>query len=207
MFKKLSSIFALIALVLLPSISAAQDTNTEGAAGAVAEMVMGQADAPVTIIEYASFTCPHCARFETDVLPKLKADYIDTGKVKFIFREVYFDKYGMWASMIARCAGPDRFFGVSKMIFETQSTWARAGGDLEIVNELSKLGKMAGLDAETLQACMQDADTLRALVGWYQENATRDEITSTPTLIINGEKFSNMPYDELKTIIDEKLGA
>ncbi len=78
---------------------------------------------------------------------------------------------------------------------------------LEIVNELSKLGKMAGLDVETLQACMQDADTLRALVGWYQENATRDEITSTPTLIINGEKFSNMPYDELKTIIDEKLGA
>jgi len=92
------------------------------------------------------------------------------------------------------------------MIFDTQSTWARAGGDMEIVNELSKIGRMAGLEAEQLQACLQDADTLRALVGWYQTNATNDDVSSTPTLIINGEKYSNMPYDELKTILDEKLG-
>jgi protein-disulfide isomerase len=205
MLKKIGTIVTLIAFVIAPNFTFAEDTTSTPLP--VAEMFMGAEDAPLTIIEYASFTCPHCARFEETVMPQLKADYIDTGKVKFIFREVYFDKYGMWASMIARCAGPDRYFGVSKMIFETQSTWARAGGDLEIVNELSKIGRMAGLEADQLQACMQDADTLRALVGWYQENATRDEINSTPTLIIDGEKFSNMPYDELKAILDEKLGA
>ena len=79
---------------------------------AVTEMILGDVNAPIEIIEYASMTCPHCANFHSDVYPQLKANYIETGKVKFVFREVYFDKYGMWASMIARCAGPDRFFGV-----------------------------------------------------------------------------------------------
>ena len=203
MLKKLCTILAMIAFVALPNLSLAQDAET---VIEIPDMVMGDENAPVTVIEYASFTCPHCARFEADILPQLKADYIDTGKIKFVFREVYFDKYGMWASMIARCAGPERYFGVSKMIFDTQSTWARAGGDMEIVNELSKIGRMAGLEAEQLQACLQDADTLRALVGWYQTNATNDDVSSTPTLIINGEKYSNMPYDKLKTILDEKLG-
>jgi len=81
-------------------------------------MVIGDADAPIEMIEYASFTCPHCARFHADVYPLLKADYIDSGKVKFIYREVYFDRFGLWASMIARCGGEARFFGLSNLIYE-----------------------------------------------------------------------------------------
>lgn len=207
--KKLWSLMVLVILFAMPNLSFAQDSDatSDPAQVDVIDMFMGDENAPVTVIEYASFTCPHCANFEKNTLPNLKSDYIDTGKVKFVFREVYFDKYGMWASMVARCAGPDRFFGVSKMLFDTQSNWARAGADIDVYNELIKIGLMAGLENDTLQVCMQDADTLRALVGWYQENATRDEIRSTPSLIINGEKYSNMPYDELKVILDEKLGG
>ena len=172
----------------------------------IAEMVQGDLDAPIEIIEYASFTCPHCATFHADVYPKLKINYIDNGLVKFIYREVYFDKYGMWASMIARCAGADRFFGMTDQIYRKQSNWARAESDMAIVTELRKIGLLAGLDESQLSACLQDGVKLRALVEWYSQNAKRDEIKSTPTLIINGEKHSNQSYEQLTEILDEILG-
>ena len=83
------------------------DTST------IVEMVQGEADAPVEIIEYASYTCPHCASFHANQYPQLKANYIDTGKVRFVYREVYFDRFGLWASMLARCGGEMRFFGIT----------------------------------------------------------------------------------------------
>ena len=169
-------------------------------------MVQGDQDAPIEMIEYASFTCPHCATFHADVYPKLKINYIDKGLVKFIYREVYFDKYGMWASMIARCAGADRFFGMTDQIFRKQSNWARAESDVAIVTELRKIGLLAGLDESQLSACLQDGVKLRALVEWYSVNAKRDEIKSTPTLIINGEKHSNQSYEQLTEILDKILG-
>ena len=172
----------------------------------IAEMVQGDEDAPIEIIEYASFTCPHCATFHADVYPELKVNYIDKGLVKFIYREVYFDKYGMWASMIARCAGPDKFFGMTDQIYRKQSVWARAESDVAIVTELRKIGLLAGLDETQLGQCLQDGVKLRALVEWYSENAKRDEIKSTPTLIINGEKHSNQNYEQLAEMLDEILG-
>ena len=171
----------------------------------IAEMVQGDEDAPIEMIEYASFTCPHCATFHADVYPKLKINYIDKGLVKFIYREVYFDKFGMWASMIARCAGPDKFFGMTDQIYRKQSVWARAESDVAIVTELRKIGLLAGLDETQLGQCLQDGVKLRALVEWYSENAKRDEIKSTPTLVINGEKHSNQSYEKLTEILDEIL--
>ena len=82
-----------------------QPDNAAAASSAIEDMVLGDANAPITMIEYASYTCPHCGSFHQNTYPQLKADYIDTGKVKFIFREVYFDRFGLWASMIARCGG------------------------------------------------------------------------------------------------------
>ena len=172
----------------------------------IAEMVRGDENAPIEMIEYASFTCPHCATFHADVYPELKVNYIDKGLVKFIYREVYFDKYGMWASMIARCAGPDKFFGMTDQIYRKQSVWARAESDVAIVTELRKIGLLAGLDETQLGQCLQDGVKLRALVEWYSENAKRDEIKSTPTLIINGEKHSNQSYEQITEILDEILG-
>lgn len=185
--------------------SSASDTETSGPA--ITEMVLGSEDAPITVIEYASFTCPHCASFHKEVYKPLKKNYIDTNKVKFVFREVFFDKYGMWASLVARCAGPDKFFGLTDRMLKTQNTWARAESDLAIVGELSKIGRLAGLEKEKLQSCLQDGDKLRALVGWYKDNVTRDKIKSTPSFIIDGEPYSNMSYEDFSKLLDEKLGS
>ena len=190
--------------VALPYAASAEQASEE--IKPIAEMVQGDLDAPIEMIEYASFTCPHCATFHADVYPKLKINYIDKGLVKFIYREVYFDKYGMWASMIARCAGADRFFGMTDQIYRKQSNWARAESDVAIVTQLRKIGLLAGLDESQLSSCLQDGVKLRALVEWYSENAKRDEIKSTPTLIINGEKHSNQSYEQLTEILDEILG-
>ena len=189
----------------LPFAANAQSSDADAGAAEIIDMVQGVEDAPITVIEYASFTCPHCARFHSDVYKLLRKNYIDTGKVKFIFREVYFDKYGMWASMIARCSGPDRFFGMTDLILNSQSTWARAGDDLAIVEALRKIGRLSGMQDAALDSCLQDGEKLRALVGWYKENAQRDGIQSTPSFLIDGQPYKNMDYEEFAKILDEKL--
>lgn len=193
----------------LPEISNIQTVSSEGAVNehGIVEMVMGSDDAPITIVEYASFTCPHCASFHENVLEPLKADYVDTGKVKFVFRDVFFDRYGLWASMVARCGGQEKFFGMTDILMKTQKEWTRAGDPVAISDSLRKTGRLAGLQDDQLQACLQDEDKAKALVAWFQENAAADDVNSTPTLIIDGEKHSNMSYNDLKVILDGKLGG
>lgn len=195
---------------LLPGSANAQEAAAEDIdISTITEMQMGNPDAAVTVIEYASFTCPHCAAFHETTFKKLKAEYIDTGKINFIYRDVYFDRYGLWAAAIARCAGPEKFFGISDLIYSGQSSWVRAGGGDPgaIVEELRKIGRLAGLDNEQLESCLQDGTKLKTLVAWYQQNAERDGIRSTPSLIINGKQHKNMPYGELKEVIDAALDA
>ena len=189
-----------LALAMLAGPVQAQDADTSQ----VTEMTMGPADAKVTIIEYASFTCPHCASFHNGPLKELKADYIETDKVHFIYRDVYFDRFGLWASMVARCGGEEKFFGISDMLYEQQREWTD-GQPAEIAENLRRVGKVAGIEPDALDACLNDEAKAKALVAWYQENAEAHEVNSTPTLIINEQKYSNMAYDELKGIIDEKL--
>ncbi|CUI57145.1 thioredoxin domain-containing protein [Cognatishimia activa] len=171
----------------------------------IPDMVLGNADAPITVIEYASYTCPHCATFHENTYPQLKADYIDTGKVKFVFREIYFDRFGLWASMIARCGGQERFFGITDLLMKGQSNWARAGDPVAIADEIRKVGRLAGLQDEQLQACLQDEDNAKALVAWYEQNATADDISSTPSFVINGTKYGNMSYEDFKGVLDGLL--
>lgn len=173
----------------------------------VVEMVMGAADAPITLIEYASFTCPHCASFHESVLKPLKADYVDTGKVKVIFRDVYFDKIGLWASMVARCGGEERFWGMTDLLMKGQRSWTQSGDPVTIAGELNKVGRLAGLSDDQLKACMKDEDKAKALVAWSEKNMSAHEISGTPTLIINGEKHSNQSYEDLKKVLDAKLGG
>ncbi|MDP5218279.1 DsbA family protein [Ruegeria sp. 2205SS24-7] len=189
--------------VSLIGAAEAQEVDTS----TIVEMVQGAEDAPVEIIEYASYTCPHCASFHEGPYKQLKKDFIDTGKVKFVYREVYFDRPGLWASMVARCGGPEKFFGVTDLIFERQSGWARAGGPSEIVEELSKIGRLAGLEDAQLQACLQDANKAQTLVEWYQENAERDDVQATPSFVVNGKKVSNQSYSSFKQLIEEELGS
>jgi protein-disulfide isomerase len=161
-------------------------------AATLPDIVLGQDSAPITVIEYASYTCPHCAHFHDDVFIPLKRDYIDTGKVKFIHREVYFDKFGLWAGLIAQCGGAPKYYAVSGMLYA-------------IGANLRKIGLKAGLSKEQIETCLNDQDRAKALVATYQKNAGADEITGTPSLVIDGVKHSNMTYAELKAILDAKL--
>ena len=182
----------------------AQTTSEEVDTSTIEEMAIGNPDAAVTVVEYASYTCPHCASFHEGNFKRLKAEYIDTGKINFVYREVYFDRYGLWASAIARCGdNTDRFFGVSDLLYQSQSTWARAGGAGEIVEELRKIGRLAGLDNTVLESCLQDGQKLRTLVAWFQEHTERDGVESTPSFVINGKTYRNMSYEDLKQIIDD----
>lgn len=193
-----------------PSSSPIPDLTPASAEGVdtsdVIEMTLGSDDAPVTMVEYASFTCPHCATFHKAVFKDLKKDYIDTGKVKFIYRDVYFDQFGLWAAMIARCE-PTRFFGISDMLYSQQKEWVGDASPAGIAERLRKIGLVAGLDKEQMETCLADEDNARSLVAWFQKNATDDDVTGTPTLLIDGEKHSNMTYSELKAILDAKLGG
>ncbi|MEB8388200.1 DsbA family protein [Rhodobacteraceae bacterium KMM 6894] len=185
--------------------TASTDTASDETAPAIIEMTMGPEDAKVQIVEYASFTCPHCASFHQTALKQLKAEYIDTGKVHFTYRDVYFDRPGLWGAMLARCDGPDRFFGIADMLYKQQREWLSADDALGISNNLRRIGKVAGMDEEKINACLADADKAEALMAWYQANIEADDINSTPTLMINGKQHSNMSFADLKKIIDEKL--
>jgi len=186
-----------LALATLAAPLSAQEST-------ITEMTMGPEDAKVTIIEYASFTCPHCANFHNGPLKDLKSDYIDTGKIHFVYRDVYFDRFGLWASMVARCGGPEKFFGIADMLYAQQRDWAQ-GEPTAIADNLRRIGKLAGIEPDALEACLNDRDKAQALVAWYQENATAHDVNSTPTLIINEKKYGNMAYADLKAIIEEKL--
>jgi protein-disulfide isomerase len=181
------------------------DENADLDIASIPDMMIGNPDAKVTVVEYASYTCPHCASFHAGTFKELKRDYIDTGKINFVFREVYFDRYGLWASMIARCAGPDKFFGMTDLMFTSQSSWTRAGEPAAIIDELRKIGRLAGMDGDTLEACLNDDEKAKTLVAWYQEKAGADEIESTPSFVINGKKYSNMSFAEMSGIIDAAI--
>ena len=200
--------FALPALSPEPGVSLnavqAQALNADVDTSIVQEMSIGAEDAPVTVIEYASFTCPHCATFHSAVLPQIKENYVDSGKVRFVYREVYFDRYGLWAGMVARCGGGERYFGIVDMIYDQQREWTQ-GDPATIAANLRRIGLTAGLEPETVDACMQDADKAQAMFTLYQQNAEADDITSTPSFVIDGRKYSNMSYSDFAELLDAKL--
>ncbi|MFN7224795.1 MAG: DsbA family protein [Paracoccaceae bacterium] len=197
-----------VAQSLTPVTSAeAQETapaeNVE--AVEIKDMTLGPVDAKVTLIEYASYTCPHCANFHENVFKDLKKDYIDTGKIQFIYREVYFDRYGLWAAMVARCGGEMKYFGVQDMLFKDVQGWAGSDDPNVVVGNLKKIGRTAGMDDTQLDACLQNGATAQAMVDHFEASLKEHDVQGTPTLIINGTKHQNMSYADLKTILDAEL--
>lgn len=189
----------------LPPMSAlaeGEDVDTSS----VIEMALGAEDAKVTLIEYASYTCPHCATFHNGPLKRIKEEYVETGKVRFIYRDVYFDRPGLWAALVARCE-PSKFFGISDLLYGDQKAWIGSGDPASIVENLRKIGRIAGLTEEQLDTCLSDGARAQTLYTWFQNNTKADDIDSTPSLILNGEKHSNMSYNDLKTLLDEALEA
>ena len=171
----------------------------------IPDMIMGSEDAPITIIEYASFTCPHCANFHKNVFPSLRKNYIDSGKVKFIYREVYFDGPGLWAALLARCGGDKKYFGISDLLYSKQREWTKGDGGAAIAQNLYKIGRIAGLQQKDMETCLQNKDVATAMVARFQETTKADNISSTPTLVLNGKNIGNMSYTELAALIDEAM--
>ena len=198
--------------ILAPLAAQAQETTAapdtaaaDPAATVIKDYAIGAEDAPVKMVEYASFTCPHCANFHAQVYPKLKADYIDTGKVRFEYREVYFDRYGLWAAMMARCGGEMRYFGITDILFSTQTEWAASEDPTVVIESLKKIGRTAGRDDASIDICMKDAAMAEALVAHFETNFKADDVQGTPTFFINGVKHANSNYEEMKVILDAEL--
>lgn len=200
--------------VALPSGSAQAQTASASQidTSRVVEMVVGSPDAPVTIVEYSSFTCPHCANFNQGVYRQIYQQYVDTGVVRMVKREVFFDAYGLWAALVARCGGPDRYFGIVEMLYQEQRAWSRpqpAAGQSEaeaVAEQLRRIGRRAGMNDAELNACLTDRDMALALMETYRQNATRDNVTATPSFVINGRPYSNMSFAEFQTAIEAARG-
>jgi protein-disulfide isomerase len=169
------------------------------------DMVKGNSDAKVTIVEYASFTCPHCATFHKEIFPQLREQYIDTGKVKFIYREVYFDAPGLWVGLLARCVGPEKYFGIVDLLYKKQSKWASGSTEKEILNELFSIGRQVGMEDEQINKCMQNKEKSLKMIDAYLENSKIDKITSTPSLVINGKLLKPNNFGDLAVEIDKIL--
>lgn len=207
MAKTLAAAVAFLLAGLLPFAGSAQEATTETAPAVVEvqDYSIGNADSTVKVVEYASFTCPHCAAFHANVWPQLKVDYIDTGKIQFTYREVYFDRYGLWAAMVARCGGEMRYFGIIDMLFDQQKEWAASDDPNVVVGNLRTIGKAAGLDDAALDICLKDGAMAEAMVASFEANMEADGVEGTPTFIINGTKHSNMSYEDMKAILDAEL--
>ena len=192
----------------LPGLGAAMaQENAEVDTSLVEEMTLGDPNAPLKVIEYASFTCPHCKSFHTDTFKQFKTNYIDTGKVHFTYREVYFDRFGLWAAMVARCGGSERYFAIADMIYDQQATWTKGENPGAIADNLARIGRTAGLTGDEIDGCLQNGDLAQAMVAVYRENAEKDGIRSTPSFIIEGEMIAgNQSYDAFSKLLDSKLG-
>lgn len=196
-FSKAAIVTAIVLGMAFSSLAQADTTPAEG------DMALGPADSKVTIIEYASMTCSHCANFHKNTFYKLKEKYVDTGKVRFIFREFPLDRVAFMASMLARCVGKDRFFGMVDVMFRSQEKWGRSEDPR---TELSKLGRLAGMSNDTINACLANQKLGDSILATRLDAVKKYEIKSTPSFVVNGELFSGaMGIAKWDEILAKKL--
>jgi len=152
--------------------------------GPLPDHVVGAAEAPVTIVEYASMTCPHCADFHNKTYPELKKRYIDTGKVRFIFREFPLDPLAAAGFMLARCAGEGKYYPMIETLFHQQKTWAVQ----KPIPPLLAIAKQAGFTQQSFEQCLANQKLLDDIEKVRERAASKFGVTSTPTFFINGER-------------------
>lgn len=169
------------------------------------EMALGSADAPVTIHEYSSLTCGHCANFHRETLPEIKKAYIDSGKVRLVFRDFPLDNLAFAAALLPHCAGPQRYFGFLEVLFRTQETWA---GGKDPLNELKKLARLGGLSASDFDACLNNQALFVAIRDRAAADGKAYDIEATPTFRINDEKIvGGQPFEVFSEAIEKALKA
>ncbi|MDQ8730737.1 DsbA family protein [Bradyrhizobium sp. LHD-71] len=185
----------------------AQDANPAELAQPVplGDMALGPANAPVTIIEYASMSCGHCAEFQKTVFPKIKAEYIDTNKIRYIFREFPLDIKAAAGSMLARCVGkddPKKYFAVVDILFATQNDWVLK----DTSEQLRRVAKQAGMNDETFNACLANQSMLDAMKKGQDQAFEKFKVDSTPTFFVNGTKLKGgASFEDFKKLIDQGL--
>jgi protein-disulfide isomerase len=166
-------VFAFLLLAAQPAQAEKIDVNK-----VMGERVLGKPDAPITINEYASLTCHHCANFHKNVLPEVKKELIETGKAKLVFHDFPLDAYALKASMMARCAPEDKYYPLLSVIFNNQERWTKAK---DIEASLTQLGVLAGMDPERIKACMANEDLKKAIVERLQTAQKAENIHETPS--------------------------
>lgn len=186
----LTGLAALAGLSPLQFVSqaAAQSAAEVAKPVSLPDMALGPNDAAVTITEYASMTCPHCATFNEQVFPKIKKEYIDTGKVRYIFREFPLDIKAAAGSMLSRCIAKDdapKYFAVTDMLFRQQNDWVMKN----TTETLTRIGKQAGLTQQQVEACLKDQALLDKIAADQKYASDVLKVDSTPTFFINGEKI------------------
>jgi protein-disulfide isomerase len=193
---------ALAAAALLGSapLAFAQDLSQEELLrpGPLPDLVLGKADAPVTVIEYASMTCPHCANFHKTTYTALKTKYIDTGKVRFIFREFPLDELAVAASMLARCAGGEKAMALIDVLFASQDKWATRNA----VPVLTQIAKQAGFTQKSFEECLSDQKLHDNILAMRERGSKEYKVESTPTLFVNGKmQKGGVSIEELEKLM------
>lgn len=188
---------ALFAIILLPAAVSAEILSTEEA---LKERVIGDPAAPITIIEYASLTCPHCADFHSESLPRLKKDWIENGKAKLIYRDYPLDRFAASAAMIARCAPSDKYFTFLNAFFSQQKNWSRAEDPVKVLTQLAGLG---GMSKEDVDACLANEALQDGILQMRLEGQMEYDINSTPSFVIGGKKIPNLPYEDINELLEK----
>ena len=177
--------------------------DAAGGAGTWGDIVYGDPDAPVEVIEYASLTCPHCANFAANVFPKIKENYIDTGKVKFIYRNFVMNKFDMTASVVARCKSPEVTKRLMSVFFARQRTWAGGEGWDDALASLAR--RAGGMSRTEFDRCAANQDMQKHLVKMGQDGAIRYKVNATPTIIVNGDSVDLATWESIQQAIDGEL--
>ncbi len=181
--------------------NAAVDTTALYAPPAEGEMAMGPENAKVTVVEYASASCPHCANFYKTTFPDLKKEYIDTGKIRFIFREFPHNQPALAAFMLARCAPKDKYFPLIDMFFTQQDSWLEAP-----LEGLQKIAQLAGFTKESFDACLKNKDVANGIIAVRDKAEKEFGVDSIPTFFVNGELLKGeTSIDEFRKTIDPLL--
>jgi protein-disulfide isomerase len=162
------------------------------------DRILGVADAPITIIEYSSLTCPHCATFHEDPLPQIKENWIDAGKARLVFRHFPLDGLALRAAAISNCFEGERFFAFLDLLFKSQSKWARADDPLAA---LARYARLAGLSQEDFDRCLADESEMNRILERVQDGKTTYQVRATPTLIVNGKVYEGRrTYSSFETL-------
>lgn len=162
--------------------------------------ILGEPGAPVTIIEFASLTCPHCATFHTETYPQVKSEWVDTGRARFVFRHFPLDQLALGAAAVSECIKGDGFFGFIDVLFANQEKWSHAADPLAAIGQYAAL---AGLDRATLQACLNDEAAITRILEKQTDGRDRYGIASTPSFVVNGKPVVGAQgYDDFKSVLE-----